>query len=74
MGNRGHSPELVVARVPIVTCVLIVAHVLVIACVLVVAHVLIVTRVLVVACVCSCVLAVIRGPWWFARFVVCGPW
>ena len=52
MGNRTHSPELVVACVPIVAHVLIVTRVLVI------------TRVLAVPRVCSCALAVIHEPRW----------
>ena len=58
MGNRTHSPELVVARLPIV------AHILVITHVLVVTHVLAVTCVLAVPRVRSCVLAVICEPRW----------
>ena len=58
MGNRAHSPELVVACVPIV------AHVLV------VARVLVLTRVLIVACVRTWALGVSGEPRWPLWLVV----
>ena len=65
-GSRAHSPELVVAHVPVIT------HVLVVTCVLVVTPVLIIAR------VHSWALAIIREAQWLLWLVVvrarCGSW
>ena len=72
MGNRTHSPELIVAHLPIVTCVLVITRVLV------VTRILIITCVLTIPRVRSCALAVIREPRWLFWLVVvralCGSW
>ena len=62
MGNRAHSPELVVACVLIVACVL--------TRILVLTRVLILTCVLVVACVHTWALGIICEPWWPLWLVV----
>ena len=70
MGNRAHSPELIVAHVPIVARVLVIACVLVVACILVLTHFLVLTHVLVVARVRAWALGVICEPRWPLWLVV----
>ena len=58
MGNRAHSPELVVTCVPIVTCILVVTRILIL------------THVLIVARVRTWALGVICEPRWLLWLVV----